>query len=115
MVDLMEVHIKFRGMDHSDAIEAYVGDKFAKLESFIKKEEKEPINVDIVLTAARTHHHHEVEVHMRAAHYSFTVKRENSDLYQAIDKVMDIAYREMQKDKQKQVDSIKEDNQFRKI
>ena len=52
---------------------------------------------------------------MRAAHYSFTVKRENSDLYQAIDKVMDIAYREMQKDKQKQVDSIKEDNQFRKI
>lgn len=111
----MEKRFVFRHMEHSDAIENYANNKLAKLERILHLEEREPVRIDIIMTANRDHHHHEIDLHVSAAHLNFAIKREGPELYLLIDQVIDIAVEEIQKERKKQIDSLKEDNQFRKI
>ncbi|HLB40698.1 MAG TPA: HPF/RaiA family ribosome-associated protein [Candidatus Babeliales bacterium] len=111
----MEKRLVFRGMEHSAAIENYVQDKLAKLEKLLLAEEREPIRVEVILTAHRNHHHHTAEIHLTAANLSLTVQRENPELYLAVDQVVDIMWDDVQKARKKQVDARKEDHQFRVI
>jgi ribosome-associated translation inhibitor RaiA len=111
----MEKRFVFRHMEHSDAIENYANEKLAKLERVLHIEEHEPVRIDIIMTANREHHHHEIDLHISAAHVNFAIKREGPELYLLIDQVIDIAVETVQKQRKEQIDSLKEDNQFRRI
>lgn len=107
----MKLTITFRNMDHSDLLHDYALNKFAKVRDFLEGTiAQEPTNVHIILTAGRTHHHHEVELHIQAPHYSTVIKRENPDMNLAIDQVMDIAVRELTQHKERLLDKRDKSN-----
>jgi len=100
----MNVRISFRGMDHSDSIENYAKKELeAKVFKFLKKE-PDPISLDLVLSAGKTHAHHQVELRLNSKHNHFIVKHEGADLYAEIDYVIKIMAEEIKKQKSKFLD-----------
>ena len=99
----MKLRMAFRGMEHSNAMEEYANKKMEKLERFLQRE-PEPLYVDLVLEAARQHHHHKVELRINSKHHHIMVHSEGPDLYQQIDLVMDKAVHEAKKDKERMLD-----------
>lgn len=100
----MNMRISFRGMDHSDSIENYAKKELElKVFKFLQKE-PDPIYLDLVLSAGRTHAHHEVELRINSKHNHFIVKHEGPDLYVQIDHVIKIMAEEIKKQKSKDLD-----------
>ena len=108
----MHKRITFRGMDHSPVIEEYCNGQLKKVEEFIKNE-RDPIYLDLVLEAERTHHHHRVELRIKTPHYDLISNYEGPDMYDVIDRVIDTMYNELHEkkrelqDKNKTADSYK--------
>ncbi len=100
----MKIRIAFRGMEHSNAMEEYASKKMEKLERFLQKE-PEPLYVDLVLEAARQHHHHKVELRINSKHHQINVHSEGPDLYLQIDATVDKAVHEAKKDKERAIDA----------
>jgi ribosomal subunit interface protein len=100
----MKIRIAFRGMEHSNAMEEYASNKMVKLEKFLQKE-PEPLYVDLVLEAARQHHHHKVEIRINSKHHHIMVHSEGPDLYLQIDATVDKAVHEAKKDKERMLDA----------
>jgi len=108
----MHRRITFRGMDHSPVIEEYCNGQLSKVEEFIKNE-RDPIYLDLILEAERTHHHHRVELRIKTPHYDLVYNYEGPDMYDVIDRVIDTMYHELHekkrelKGKEKTADSYK--------
>jgi ribosomal subunit interface protein len=103
----MNRRIAFRGMDHSDSIEQYAIERLEhKIESLLKNE-RTPITVDLVLEAARTHHHHRVELLVKTPHYDLVTHHEGPDMYQTIDHVVNTMHKCILNEKEKQIDEHK--------
>lgn len=100
----MKIRMAFRGMEHSNAMEEYASKKLGKLEKFLQKE-PEPLYVDLVLEAARQHHHHKVEIRINNKHHHIMVHSEGPDLYLQIDATVDKAVHEAKKDKERMIDA----------
>ena len=100
----MNIRITFRGMDHSDSIEAYARKELeSKVFKFLTKE-PDPINLDLILEAHKEHAHHKVELRISSKHNHFIINHEGADLYKEIDHVMKIAALEIKKQKDKYLD-----------
>lgn len=88
----MKKQITFRGMDHSNAMEGYINEQLAKVESFLEHE-KEPVWIHLTLDAERTHHHHKVELQVKSPNFDLFCEYEDADMYDAIDRVIDTMYK----------------------
>jgi len=111
----MPVSLTIRGLEgsgHSDAIKNYVLEHFAKVEDFLDREEWSPVDVEFVVNVAQTHAHNEFEVHIRCPHFKVIVKKEGSDIYALITKVIDVALADLRRYKQKMVDKRKDNDGF---
>lgn len=112
----MKVNITVKGLEgsgKSDSIRNFITESFAKVEDFLNRENWEPINVDLVATVSALHAKHEFEAHIRAAHFKVIVKKEDSDLYKLITRVMDVTLEELHDHKRRELDKKKHgDNGF---
>ncbi len=99
----MNIRIAFRNMDHSASIEAYAQKELEKIFKFLKNE-NDLIHLDLVLDAARVHHHHHVELRLNSKHYHLIASHEGADLYQEIDRVIKTMIQEIKKEKEKNLD-----------
>lgn len=99
----MNVRLVFRGMDHSDAIEAYVHQELEhKVLRFVQRE-GDLVNVDVVLDAGKIHAHHYVEIRLKNKHYHFIASYEGSDLYGVLDHVIKIIVEDVKKHKDRTI------------
>ncbi len=99
----MNIRITFRGMDHSDAMEAYVREGLQKVLHLLQKEQ-DPLVIECVLDAARQHHHHKVEIRLKSKHYHCVVAHEAPDMYPLIDHVIKVIVEDIKKQKDKAID-----------
>ncbi len=99
----MNKQITFRHMDHSPVIEEHIHAQLEKINRILEHE-REPIYLHIVLDAERVHHHHIVEAGLKSPHYDLHVKRENPDMYVAIDEVLHVLYKNLQNAKREFVE-----------
>jgi putative sigma-54 modulation protein len=111
----MYKRITFRSMDHSEALEAFANKQLEKIEKIVEQSEREPIYVEMVLTAGFTHAHHRVEIIVKSPHYDLFASHEGPDMYQEINKVIDKMETELRKHKEKRIDERKEGNQHRSL
>lgn len=106
----MNKNITIRGIDNKEAekeshsIRNYILDKFAKIDNLLESE-KQPINIDVVVTVVKPHPAHQIEIRIRAPHYHVIVQRENPELYKAIDEALDVAWEQVAKEKRERVDN----------
>jgi len=100
----MNVRITFRGMDHSNSIEEYARKELESKIFKLLKKEPDPISFDLVLSAGRTHAHHEVELRLNSKHNHFMIKHEGADLYIELDHVIKVMAEEIKKQKGKYLD-----------
>ena len=108
----MDVKITFRGMDSSSAIEEYINKHIEKVTRVLVKEAS-PINLEVVLEAARTHHHHRVEIFLKSPHYDLVSHYECPEMYLAIDKAVDKMFAEVTREKKKRIDFRKSAKTFK--
>lgn len=106
----METNITVRGVDNKtaakedNAIKNYIQDKYQKLESLLEKEQQ-PVKVDIVATVVHPHPNHEVEIHIRAPRFSVAIERKGPEIYDVIDEVLDIAWQDYIKHKDRVIET----------
>lgn len=111
----MKIKITFRSMKHSNAIENYAREKLAKLDKFFKRDNTEIVSYNLTLDAHRSHNFFISELHITSSNYNLIVKVEDSDMYQAIDKIIHKMNNELAKEKRKHVDSLKHGKKASKI
>ncbi len=100
----MNLRIAFRHMDHSDSIEAYVKKELEeKVYKFLQHEDDQA-TIDVVLDAARIHHHHKVEIRLNSKHYHLIASNEGADLYEQIVIVVKLLVQEIKKQKERNLD-----------
>lgn len=101
----MHKRITFKNMSHSDPMEAHVNKQLEKVELFLKNE-RDPIYIDMVLEASKVREHPRAELRIKTPHYDLvsTYEHQGVDLYDAIDRVIDVMYRELHKHKDKNLE-----------
>lgn len=86
----MTINILTTGMDLTDSIKGYIEDKFGSLKKYFDS----IIQIDVEVGRS-TNHHHKGDVFFAKAnlnvpnHPQIYIKKEEDDLYKAIDKVQD--------------------------
>lgn len=106
----MHKRITFRNMDHSDAMEAHVNEQLKKIETFLEKDEQRPpIYIDMVLEASKVREHPRAELRVKTSHYDLVSNYEHPgvDLYDAIDRVIDVMYQRLHEEKKKNLEKRK--------
>lgn len=104
----MHKRITFRHMEHSDVMEQYINKQLEKIEKFLKREPS-PIYIDVVLEASKVREHPRVELRIKTPNFDevSNYEFEGVDMYDAIDRVIDVMYRKIIEHKQKKVDARK--------
>jgi len=104
----MHKRITFRNMEHSNPLEEHVHKHFSKIEKFLHNEPT-PIYIDMVLESSKTHAHPRAELRIKTPHYDLVThyEHEGVDMYDAIDRVIDVMYRQLHEQKEKENDQRK--------
>lgn len=102
----MQKYVAFRNMEHSAVLEEFAYKHLEKVEKVLENEPT-PVKIDLVITAASTHPHHNVEIRVKTPHYDLITQHEGPELYQEIDKVTDKMVQEIRKAKEKRIDELK--------
>lgn len=106
----MQISIEHKNMELSDAIRSYVEEKVEMLSKYA-----DIIKADIDLGKTTAHHQNgEIyfcEMHIFIAGKDFFVKREENDLYKAIDKVKDHLKNELTTWKDKHISERRREKQ----
>ncbi len=104
----MHKRVTFRNMDHSDVMEEYVNQQLAKIETFLENEPT-PIYIDVVLEASKVREHPRAELRIKTCHYDLVSNYEYSgvDMYDVIDRVIDVMYKQLRAAKEKGLDKRK--------
>lgn len=103
----MNINYTFRHMESSPAAREFVETKLQRLKRLLEHEHG-PINVEVVLEAAETHHHHKVEIRLKTPNYDIIAQRQGPEMYAVIDQVVDVLHQELIKAKEKRVDANKQ-------
>lgn len=104
----MQLSVVFRGMEPSVAIEQYAAKYLEKFKKYCGQENPDTIFVQIILEGNHNHKMMMVEVNIKTNHFNSQVKREGHDMYSLIDEAMHVMERELQQEKQKRVDDIRQ-------
>lgn len=91
----MQVTVTFRHTEPTEALKSYAEEKIKKIEKFLNS----PQEAHVVLSVEKIRHI--AEVFITADGLTITGKEETSDLYSAIDKVMDKIERQLKRQKDK--------------
>ena len=104
----MHKRVTFRNMDHSDAMEEYINQHLEKIEEFLENEPT-PIHIDMVVESSKTREHPRAELRIKSPHFDLISHYEHTgvDMYDAIDHVIDIMYRQLHEHKKKECDNRK--------
>ena len=102
----MHKRITFKGMDHSEVLEIYANQQLEKVEEFLQHE-RSPIYMDLVFEPSHVHAHHKVELRVKSPNYDRISNYEGTDFYHTLDRVIDVMYQELHKDKQRHIDEKK--------
>src|SRR3990170_2386849 len=94
----MEKKITFRSMEHSDIMTNYAHEQLAKIESFLENE-REPIYVELILTGSKVHANNRVELLVKTPHYDLVSHHEGPELYELLDRVIDVMYDQLHEKK----------------
>lgn len=99
----MNLRIAYRGtIEHTEQLDTHVRSQLAKIIKFLEKEQG-PATIDVVLDGHPNHAHNSVRVHIVAPGFEVVASREEQNMYAVVDKVADIAYEELHKQKEKHV------------
>lgn len=99
----MNLRIAYRGtLERTDELDAHVRKHLAKITKFLEQEQG-PATVDMVLEGHPNHAHNSVHLHIIAPMLEVFASREDQNIYLVVDKVVDIAYGELHKQKEKLV------------
>ncbi len=95
-------------MDHSNVMEDYINKQLDKIMKFLENEPT-PINIDFVLEASKVREHPRGELRIKTKNYDLvsSYEHEGVDLYDVIDRVIDVMYKQLHEEKQKNVDKRK--------
>jgi len=99
----MNKRITFRGMDHSPVIEEFSQRHLERIVHLLTSE-RTPQHLELTLTAHPVHAHHEIEILVKTPHYDLVARREGVDMYQEIEKTVDVMIKEIKKAKEKYLD-----------
>jgi ribosomal subunit interface protein len=105
----MHKRITFKNMDHSDVMEDYINQQLAKIEHILENEPT-PIYIDMVLEASKTREHPRAELRVKSPHFDCISNYEKTgvDMYDIIDRVIDIMYHQLREQKKKACDDRKQ-------
>lgn len=99
----MNLRIAYRGsLQRTEQLDAHIQTQLAKLIKFLEQEHG-PATVDMVLEGHPNHAHNSVHLHVIAPQFEAMGSREDGNIYAVIDKVIDIVYDELHKQKQRHV------------
>ncbi len=104
--DTMNKRISFRHMEHSPTLEGHAQEQLKKIEDFLAHE-REPIDIELVFEPHHLKAHHHVHLIIKTAEYNVIVDRYGPHMYQVLDDVLDAAYLQLRKEKEKWVDKHK--------
>lgn len=95
-------------MDHSDVMEQYIHQQLEKIVAFLKNEPT-PIYIDIVLEPSKLREHPRAEIRVKTPTYDLVsnYEFEGVDMYDVIDRVIDIMYHQLREKKKKENDQRK--------
>lgn len=102
----MQKRITFRGMEHSPVIEEHINTQLHKIEEFLSHE-RPPVTLNLVLESHQLRAHHKIDIRIKSGSYDVYVHRFGPDMYLLLGEVLDIAYRELLKQKEAWVDRHK--------
>jgi putative sigma-54 modulation protein len=91
----MQTSVTFKNVDPSDNLKSYVSDKLDKLDKFLDN----PAEATVVLSIEKFRHI--AEVNITGDRLNIFGKEETSDMYAAIDMVLDKLEKQIKKNKQK--------------
>lgn len=92
----MKIAVTFRHMEVSEPVKSYVEEKLARVKKYIE----EPIDAQIALSVEKKIRHH-AEVTIVAKGITIKASEETSDMYAAIDLVVDKIERQLKRYKEK--------------
>ena len=92
----MQIAVTFRHMDVSEPVKSYVEEKLARVKKYIE----EPIDAQVALSVEKKIRHH-AEVTIVAKGITIKGSEETSDMYAAIDLVVDKIERQLKRYKEK--------------
>ena len=91
----MQTSVTFKNLDPSDNLKSYIGEKLDKLDKFLDN----PAEATVVLSIEKFRHI--AEVNITGDRLNIYGKEETSDMYAAIDMVLDKLEKQIKKNKQK--------------
>jgi putative sigma-54 modulation protein len=91
----MQIAVTFRHMESSDAVRNYVEEKLARVKKYIE----DPIDAQVVLSVQKINHR--AEVTMVAKGLTMKSAEETSDMYAAVDLMVDKIERQLKRYKEK--------------
>ena len=92
----MQTSVTFKNLDPSEHLKAYVQDKLKRLDKYLHN----PAVAGVVLTVEK--HRHIAEVNIQADRLNINGREETTDMYSAIDMVLDKLEIQVKKGKQKE-------------
>lgn len=104
----MHKRITFRNMEQSDVMKDYINQQLAKIETFLENEPT-PIHIDMILEASKVREHPRAELRVKSPHFDLISNYEYTgvDMYDVIDRVIDIMYDQLREQKKKSCDERK--------
>jgi len=97
----------------SDSIRNYINEMdMGRIENLLRKAH-EPIFLDITVTVAKPHPHHECDLRIHGPQFEIIVKKEGPELYKVIDEVFDETIQRIIKHKEKQDEHNKKADYYR--
>jgi ribosomal subunit interface protein len=98
----MKKKITFHGMEHSIPLEEHATLKLDKISEIAKPDgNPDPFFVELWLNAHKLHPHHTVELHLKTPVLDLVTHYESTDMYIAIDSVIDKMVSLVKKEKSK--------------
>lgn len=91
----MQTSVTFKNIDTSDHLKSYVSDKLNRFDRFLDS----PAEANVVLSVEK--HRHIAEIHITGGRLNVKGKEETTDMYSAIDRVLDKMEKQIKKTKQK--------------
>lgn len=104
----MQLSVVFRGMEPSGAVEKYAAKYLEKFKKYCGQENPDTIFVQLILEGQHNKKIMTVFVSIKTNNFDINVKKEGHDMYSLIDEAMHVMEQQLQQEKQKRVDDMRQ-------
>ena len=108
----MQKRITFRHTETTPVLEEFANKHLERIEKALANE-RTPITINLVLEAFPDHAHHKVELHVVTPHFNLMAHHEGPEMYQEIDRVIDIMLKEIRKAQDKFKDDQRHQDSYK--